>query len=563
MSGQPNINATDASKFRQNYLANLALQASIDDKNLQANKVFKKTGQTPSQLIDFRTTSEKLADIERLKIDVRSSLNEIADGEQANAIVNQLSPEELVFLAQHSNEIINDIKPKYKYGVLADIFVPYFQKYIEKAIETNEVDYGLQQSAGRHIIMSIEQMLDDMVNPKMLERIRNDIMDSQHRLNQRLFEAIRKDIDELAKTIPTNDEMRRITLIQNAVMKRQIQEALSEALQELPTNTQVVQLMREFNKALERRDDDYIEFIGGQLHQLLSIQPATKEQMAMISQKLEELRKEKPEKSSGGAYAEEKPEPTSQEIIRRHYKPDSEFRAGKQVEDYITSLKEVLYPDSSRAEYYRKVFKTTKPNAFTLKAKIPEINQQLRELGDIQGSGIGISRMKGGSVRQQTDYSKGIMPKHKYVPLGRYFIDNHRLNNDIIALKRGNGCNVFGLPVQRVGKDVGTVLRAIVGGGQPQFHQLEKLSPEEKQYIHKIAKTTHILDRISIPTPNKDDDEKDINEFEVAKGEILSGNDSAELVKKFKMLIMKMVKKELLPKNQAKDILMDLVSLGY
>ena len=47
------------------------------------------------------------------------------------------------------------------------------------------------------------------------------------------------------------------------------------------------------------------------------------------------------------------------------------------------------------------------------------------------------------------------------------------------------------------------------------------------------------------------------------KGEILAGNDSAELVKKFKLLIMKLVKSDLLPKGQARDLLMDLATIGY
>ena len=115
MSGQPNRNPTDPSKFRQQYLANLALEANINDKNLQANKIYKKTGEVPSQLTDNRTTAEKLADLERLKIDVRSELSEITDGDNANAIVQNLDAQQLQFLAQHTKEIIADIKPKYKY----------------------------------------------------------------------------------------------------------------------------------------------------------------------------------------------------------------------------------------------------------------------------------------------------------------------------------------------------------------------------------------------------------------------------------------------------------------
>jgi hypothetical protein len=45
------------------------------------------------------------------------------------------------------------------------------------------------------------------------------------------------------------------------------------------------------------------------------------------------------------------------------------------------------------------------------------------------------------------------------------------------------------------------------------------------------------------------------------KGEISIGKDSVELIKKFKIKIMKLVKKELLPKSLPKDSLMDLVSL--
>ena len=99
MSGYPLNFPTDAAKLRQNYLANLSLQANINDMNLQANKIYKKTGQTPTQPTDNRTTAEKLGDIERLKIDVRGELSKIADGTQAAEIAQQLNPDELQFLA--------------------------------------------------------------------------------------------------------------------------------------------------------------------------------------------------------------------------------------------------------------------------------------------------------------------------------------------------------------------------------------------------------------------------------------------------------------------------------
>ena len=72
-----------------------------------------------------------------------------------------------------------------------------------------------------------------------------------------------------------------------------------------------------------------------------------------------------------------------------------------------------------------------------------------------------------------------------------------------------------------------------------------------------------LADRISVPAPNRDEEERDSNAFEVMKGEIMSGNDSPELIRKFKLLLVKMMDKGFIPKSQAKDILYDLVSLGF
>jgi hypothetical protein len=163
----------------------------------------------------------------------------------------------------------------------------------------------------------------------------------------------------------------------------------------------------------------------------------------------------------------------------------------------------------------------------------------------------------------QTDFSQGIMPTHKYVPFGRYFIDHHRINDDIISLRRGNGVNIFGLPVRRVSKDLGEVVRTIVKNGHPSYNQIEKLTKEEKDYLYKVAKSSNLLDRLHIPSPTKEEDDQDINQFEILKGELLCGNDGNETIKKFKVLVMRMMNKGLLPKGQAKEILVDLATMGY
>jgi hypothetical protein len=209
---------------------------------------------------------------------------------------------------------------------------------------------------------------------------------------------------------------------------------------------------------------------------------------------------------------------------------------------------------------------------------VKKLNERAEELAfatrdspfDIQGYGLnprmmgrGLSRKVRENVLPFTDFSKGIMPQDKYVPIGKHFIDHHRLNDDIINIKRHNGVNISGIPVRRVSKHMGEVMRTIIGNGIPSYNQIDKLTDEEKKHLHKIAKETNILDRLHIPSPTKEEDDQDINQFEVLKGEILCGNDGSETIKKFKLLIMRMMNKGLLPKGQAREILLELATLGH
>ena len=70
MSGQPVQKPLDAAKFRRQYLQGLALEVSINDKNLLANQVYKKTG-VPQQPTDQRTLSQKFRDFALGKVELK------------------------------------------------------------------------------------------------------------------------------------------------------------------------------------------------------------------------------------------------------------------------------------------------------------------------------------------------------------------------------------------------------------------------------------------------------------------------------------------------------------
>jgi hypothetical protein len=130
MSGYPLKSVYDATKKRQKYIQELALRAKLDDVNLQANKLYKRTG-VISALPDNRTTTEKLADLYRLRIEIFSKLSPVMSGDEAQKVVNGLDANEIRFLSQRLDKMIQYLKPKYKLGIPYQVFNNYLQKSIE------------------------------------------------------------------------------------------------------------------------------------------------------------------------------------------------------------------------------------------------------------------------------------------------------------------------------------------------------------------------------------------------------------------------------------------------
>ena len=244
-------------------------------------------------------------------------------------------------------------------------------------------------------------------------------------------------------------------------------------------------------------------------------------------------------------------------------------------EDYIAYLENELQfqADEDERSRLKRTIKDIsvkvndmKRDLYTLREERDEIRGQLQQL---QGSGLkkkrrGRPKGSGIAFKDNIDHAKGIQPVKKYHPFGKYFVNSHKLNHgNILSIRSKSGTNVREYPSRTVSPHMASIVKTIIGGGVPSYNDMEKLSEEEKDYLYKISKRAEFADKISIPTPSKDKMEKDIHEFEVCKGEIMAGNDSKELIKKFKLLIIKLSKNGTIPKREATEVMQELLELGY
>ena len=177
----------------------------------------------------------------------------------------------------------------------------------------------------------------------------------------------------------------------------------------------------------------------------------------------------------------------------------------------------------------------------------------------IEGYGV---RMRGCGLGGMVDTSQGIQPSPSYIRFGKYLINTKKLNNNIVSLRRDKGSTIKAIPARMISPHLGSILKKIVGGGMPTYDDLNKLTDEEKQYLHRVTQESDIFDKLSIPTPSKDKEEQDAHQFNVLKGEIMAGNNSKEVITKFKLLVLKLSKQGILPKNQVQEILEELLELG-
>jgi len=183
--------------------------------------------------------------------------------------------------------------------------------------------------------------------------------------------------------------------------------------------------------------------------------------------------------------------------------------------------------------------------------------------GRPRGCGIG-KKSYAESVKAHTSLDKGVDESPRFVKFGKFLINNHKLNKDcILAVKRMGGGNINELPSTRVSSNLSNVIKKMIGGGTPSYNELSGLSEPEKVYLHKLTTKANIVDKFSIPAPDKDQQEKDIHQFEVMKGEIMAGNDSKDLIKKFKVHLIKLSKMGSLPKKEVSEIMEELIEMGY
>lgn len=617
-------NPLDRAKFREAYLSNLRLQASNDQRNQNANMIFKSTGATPSRPPDTRTTTEKQGDIEALKVDLRSKLNQITDGVIASQIVGELNPNQIRFAVDKWGTIEPDMKKQFASGVPSSAFIAYLNRLIEKFQLTEGVETGLQQNG--QLLLSNTQITYGLPRPQIWDALKKVLVVANGQMGIDIQPALHA--IELNETILPKIEDQRVLNGMPPELKAELITIANRIYDNVASNNEIAKSISEIQLGLANRSKPYTQNAINNLTEMITLEESVLadrgELVDLVQQYITQGVQDDARAIEGGD--NEEPQIIMENLPAEEVLFPSQTPSASAEPDFGSARpRPNPLPESnpyrnvprmySRAEWDKLGTRNKLSKDLFLSARLhnnPELilyngnkrgrtpfqkgkrmpdyermtNDDLNALFDsymeqtnlgMDGEGIIIKGKMSGKGLAKPVKEKVVKPYRQsiahlvdkpvekpkpYTQFGRYFINKHRLEGEgIVAFRQPSGNTIPTLPSEKVSKPLAKVMRTLVGKGIPSYEDIADLSKEDKVKLHHICKTCKV-DSPAIPKM-KGEGEQEEDRFNILRGEIIAGNDSPKIAKEFKVMLMKFMNEGRIPKRQANEILQELLALGH
>jgi hypothetical protein len=629
-------------KVRNAYLANLDAQIKNLDKTKNAVAILNQTGQTPLTPQDTRTVTEKLADVDRLRIDLRKRLLTLTDGREIGTILSVLTADEVQAASIVLDDIINQLKPKYALGVPAPIFIEYLRRYITDYNKTvgfvSNLRPDLQDQYDQAEILSTtskymqdqlqadEDQKETTAFAQELRQQENDAIIAEE-LEREQFNLLvgsisPANINAVSDLIATKYVKRMVNTgnkVINPVTKRMVNEKEERLERQSAAPTDALRSLAKSITALDLISPDEMKFIPKNkslaikyldyLSRRDSGRPIDKEIIKELNSRSQNELWFEVYKYKGGS--DLKPPEAIPEYRRtKRSKKQSEkeakdttidFRIGQmgaaELSDYsvandkLISVSQFLDLDpETRVNYLvalqQRGFWDNAPKIQTDVAELlsnqmtlteRKMNKLYTNIKTISGKGFGSKLYKKATrnliigkglaakkdFTHKIDFSGGIPKDKTYIPFGRYVLNKHRLNDNRLMIKTIKGGAVLALPTLAISPDLSKIIKKMIGGGLPSYNEMNALSEDEQDILYKVFKLSNVDKSDMLPAPNKTKEEQEMNKFMILKGEIQAGNDSKEMIKEFKVMLMRFIHSGKIPKSQGMDIICELMMMGY
>ena len=161
------------------------------------------------------------------------------------------------------------------------------------------------------------------------------------------------------------------------------------------------------------------------------------------------------------------------------------------------------------------------------------------------------------------NYIKGKGFSREYMKLGKYFIQPNRLNIDkVLQVRSGTGTQVNGVKPIRLSNSSKKVIDKVLYQKPITYEDINNLDEKERDQLYTIANKMKITELMNIPSKIKNREEKLRDEFLLLRGEIVNGNDNIDMIKRFKVVLLKLREAKLISVYEFNETLKLLFEYG-
>jgi len=160
-------------------------------------------------------------------------------------------------------------------------------------------------------------------------------------------------------------------------------------------------------------------------------------------------------------------------------------------------------------------------------------------------------------------------PSH--IEFGKHLLHYKNLEKGVLSLHHKGGGRVASIPVQKISDDLKDFIVDMLqsnsacgrGGGQVPYKKASqkefvRLPIHEQKLFEKIANGAGIFHKLGLKPVMDDDDKKNMDRFEVLRGEYMAGNNSHELVRELRKLVIYFMDAGRLTKSQGRELLLNI-----
>ena len=171
-------------------------------------------------------------------------------------------------------------------------------------------------------------------------------------------------------------------------------------------------------------------------------------------------------------------------------------------------------------------------------------------VGLMVGSGYGI----------QFPVSKN---QDEYISIGKYKAHKTKLMGGKLQMRSNNNNQIHNLKSQNITKNIRDILLKLNKDETINFSDVDKLNTEEKDQLYMIGKKLHITQLFDIPSTLKSQEDKLKDEFILLRGSLIAGNNNPDLLRKFKIVLLKMKNNKLISLQEYNEVLNILLEMEF